>query len=304
MEKSLPVKEQAFPEFQSRLEIAATEAGRCITDCIADLKTVFVLLEKKMENPFIPLPVVPIETSGAFEKIGRLLSDVDGIIASHNTKRSTFEADRTKKETALKKHYAAECAIKARYFEINKESAELLAASANAQKEITALSSEIRIIEAQLSETVRGAEKINSYVRQFFQHDELSVRVGDSNRFEVVRGTELAKNLSEGEKTAISLAYFVASLEDKNTTLSDTVVFLDDPISSLDANHLFNTYAFIRNRLLGCEQLFVSTHNLDFLGLMKDLIEEIRDETDSSKAKYGRPEKYNLKPYYLVQRVL
>lgn len=88
----------------------------------------------------------------------------------------------------------------------------------------------------------------------------------------LVRSGEVAKNLSEGEKTAITFSYFIAKLNDKNTTKNDTIVFLDDPISSLDSNHLFNIYSIIQNELKDCKQVFISTHNFEFFNLLKDWV--------------------------------
>jgi wobble nucleotide-excising tRNase len=55
----------------------------------------------------------------------------------------------------------------------------------------------------------------------------------------------------------------------------------DDPISSLDSNHLFNTYALIKdiffdnndkNQPCKALQFFISTHNFEFFNLLKDWI--------------------------------
>ena len=45
---------------------------------------------------------------------------------------------------------------------------------------------------------------------------------------------------------------------------------IDDPISSLDANHLFNTYALIKTQLAGCRQLFIATHSFEFYSLIRE----------------------------------
>lgn len=157
---------------------------------------------------------------------------------------------------------------------------------------------EITGVEKQLSESVRGAEKVNKYIQQFFQHDGIKIEVMEDNRFKMSRNNQPAKNLSEGEKTAISLAYFIAGLEDKKTKLTETIVFIDDPVSSLDWNHLFNIYAFIKSKLANCGQLFVSTHNLEFLNLMKDFLLECKSA--NGKDLYSKNKK-DL-PCYLIQK--
>ena len=158
------------------------------------------------------------------------------------------------------------------------------------------MSSRIDETEKQLSESVKGAEKVNKYIRQLFQHDGIKIEVTEDNKFSVSRNNKPAKNLSEGEKTAISFAYFIAGLEDKNTKLEKSIVFIDDPISSLDHNHLFNIYAFIKSKLSNCGQLFISTHNLEFFNLMKDFIKY--DCKDANKKGYN-----NCMPCYLIEKI-
>ena len=80
------------------------------------------------------------------------------------------------------------------------------------------------------------------------------------------------------------------------TKLDETIVFIDDPVSSLDCNHLFNIYAFIKSKLSNCAQLFVSTHNLEFFNLMKDFLMETKDR--SGKKLYCKKDL----PCYLVQQ--
>jgi Uncharacterized protein conserved in bacteria len=86
-----------------------------------------------------------------------------------------------------------------------------------------------------------------------------------------------AKNLSSGEKTAIAFSYFLTRLEDRETDISKAMVFIDDPISSLDSNHLYNTFAVIQAKLSDCHQLFVSTHNHEFFNLIKEWLKSVRD---------------------------
>jgi wobble nucleotide-excising tRNase len=92
--------------------------------------------------------------------------------------------------------------------------------------------------------------------------------VGD-DQFQFHRDGVVATHLSDGEKTAVTFAYFITSLEAKGATLSDTIVFVDDPVSSLDSNHIYAVYALICERLENSWQLFVSTHNSELFNLLK-----------------------------------
>ena len=85
----------------------------------------------------------------------------------------------------------------------------------------------------------------------------------------------MAKYLSEGECRLIAFCYFMAKLDDINTKNTKPVIWIDDPISSLDENHIFSIYSLIKTKILDtpdtCSQLFISTHNLRFLGLLKHI---------------------------------
>ncbi|WP_439273462.1 AAA family ATPase [Pseudochrobactrum sp. HB0163] len=95
-------------------------------------------------------------------------------------------------------------------------------------------------------------------------------------------GGEL-KSLSEGEKTLISFLYYIELLkgsvnEDETFQLDKTIVVIDDPISSLSVNYVFDIAAVICKELIApaggqkVRQVIVLTHNLFFLHeLMKQL---------------------------------
>lgn len=91
------------------------------------------------------------------------------------------------------------------------------------------------------------------------------------------------KSLSEGEKTLISFLYYVELLKgsmNKGETfqLDKTIVVIDDPISSLSVNYVFDIASVICKELITpaggqkVRQVIVLTHNLFFLHeLMKQL---------------------------------
>ena len=73
---------------------------------------------------------------------------------------------------------------------------------------------------------------------------------------------ELATNLSEGEKTAISFAHFytkILNAINKNTA-KDEILFIDDPISSLDKNHIYSISILIKEVIDKFNQTFITTH--------------------------------------------
>jgi len=125
-------------------------------------------------------------------------------------------------------------------------------------------------VEEQISEEIRGADRINDYLRFFFGgKEEIQIGVRPDNKYTLRRSGRNATNLSEGERTAISFSYFLAQLSGADARLEDSVVYVDDPVSSLDSNHIYNTYAVIRDVLAKARQLFVSTHDYAFFKLLR-----------------------------------
>lgn len=94
----------------------------------------------------------------------------------------------------------------------------------------------------------------------------------------IVENENLRIVLSEGEKTTITFAYFLARLKlfYNKTTLKDLVIVIDDPISSLDESRIYNTaylIAKINIEIAGeilkdskdKAQVFVFTHSHIFM---------------------------------------
>lgn len=83
-------------------------------------------------------------------------------------------------------------------------------------------------------------------------------------------GERANETLSEGEKTIVTFLYFLSYVESKSS--DHPVVFVDDPISSLDANVLYFVSSLVRDLASEARrkdnsdvsQLFVLTHNASF----------------------------------------
>lgn len=252
-------------------------------------------LKRKADKPFDKLEASLVMDNAA--QLLQALETLNDSIEKNNKRTAEFNKEKEGAIDVLKYHFAAE-------FEKSEKYTETIATIAKERQDhkakrvaIDALKNEYSQIENQLSETVKGAEKINTYLKIFFGKDDLRIEATEENKFRLLRGGHPARNLSDGEKTAISLAYFIAKLEEKNTVLADTIVYIDDPVSSLDSNHLFNIYACIKTTFWDmaakpvackCKQLFVSTHNFEFYTLMRMIPRE--------------NVKKDLRRFYLVER--
>ena len=149
------------------------------------------------------------------------------------------------------------------------------------EKEKTVLSKEKAIKEKERlgQNEEEGARKVNAILKNYFGHRFIELRAVKKDNeegiyFDVFRGEQKAYNLSEGERNLVAFSYFVAKLEDVETVAEKPIIWIDDPISSLDANHVFFIFSLIDQQIVAKHQwaqLFISTHNLDFLRYLKRL---------------------------------
>lgn len=150
----------------------------------------------------------------------------------------------------------------------------------NLEKEIKQKEQQKKELESQLNDESLGAKKVNTYLNNFFGHQNLTLEAIEEDttekrvKFEIKRDGLTAHHLSEGECSLIAFCYFMAKLEDIETKSHKPIIFIDDPISSLDSNHIFYVYSLINSELFSkdrFEQIFISTHNLEFLKYLKRL---------------------------------
>ena len=210
-----------------------------------------------------------VDTSRASEA-DQLVVDINAIVTAHNQKRTQIDTEKSAAKEAIEKHQAAsfyqnnnvlgrETAIQAATDQVDKS-----------QNLLTEIAGKKGVIEAQIQQQSIAAQKINETVQFLLPDNNISVAEVPGGSFEFRRDGSPANNLSEGEKTAITFAYFLATLENNGASLNQTIVFLDDPISSLDSNHIYAIYALITKQLESCLQIFVSTHNSELYTLLKD----------------------------------
>ena len=136
-------------------------------------------------------------------------------------------------------------------------------------------------LENSLSDEGSGAERVNQLLSSVISSPLHLVSVPSQDngkvKFIVMRQDHPAYNLSEGESNLISLCYFLASLQNKDTALAKyyPIIWIDDPVCSLDANNLFLINALlctkIQNEIDSYSQIFISTHNSEFLNNLQGL---------------------------------
>ncbi len=129
-------------------------------------------------------------------------------------------------------------------------------------------------------------EAINSYLKalnltKYSLHEDYRIVLNS----DVLENSKAEMILSDGEKTTLAFAYFLARLKlfYKKEDLKDLVVVIDDPVSSLDEQRIYNTsdiVAKINQELAGealkdeedKAQVFVLTHNHTFMARLINMV--------------------------------
>lgn len=226
-------------------------------------------LREKRKNPFQKMVNAEDITSVAVN-FNKAVEDYNNVIAQHNKINQSYAQLAKEAKAKIEKHFVSEQAIKD---QLIKKIGDLESIS----KQINEKSNEISLIDARIefllgeikNDTLAIAE-INSSLHRFLGRNDISLVSEKEGGYQLLRNGVAAKNLSEGEKTAISLIYFFSKIKEGDNKISDLVIVLDDPISSFDSNHLFNASSYIKKNVLEANQVFILTHNFWFFKQVRD----------------------------------
>jgi wobble nucleotide-excising tRNase len=243
---------------QYRDALIVVDEERCTI--VSFLRSCVDALKKKQANPFEIVPLfadapAPLE-----------LTDINQLLRDHNCRTENFKREVSAARVQLEESIVADKFDKVIEFE-----REIAAADSRVrtlQSRIVALQAEVQKLDGEIKEHRHPAEQINADLASYLGRKDISLAVEDAG-YRIMRGGVPATNLSEGEKTALAIIYFLKSLEDREFDKTKSIVVIDDPVSSLDANALFYAFSFIQERTKDVGQLFITTHNFGFLRLVR-----------------------------------
>jgi len=201
------------------------------------------------------------------------VSNIEAILKKHNTWLSEFDERKQKAVNKILNHYVAEYLKSEDYLSKEKESNSAKSIIDTIKARIADNDKEILSLNSQLSDKVKGKEELNTSLELLLNRDDIKIDISD-DKFILKRDIFPATNLSEGEKSAIAFSYFLTELKSlsEESKLDKTIIFIDDPISSLDSNHIFQVRSLIQNFFTknSFKQLFISTHSFEFLSVLLD----------------------------------
>lgn len=288
-----------YSNFHEDLDFLKEELSSRTTSYLTTIETIESQVKSRMEDIF--KDILFEEPTSAEAELNNIRVSFEEYRIKANQSTTSLSSDQLKAREALRLHevftfindiaYVDECKA---IDKLKEEKTTALRLKIAKSAEVSEKKAKINELKAQLKDESKGADQVNEYLNDFFGHQSLSLKaieetspnVHTGYRFEITRNNQKAYHLSEGECSLIAFCYFMAKLKDIETKGNQPIIWIDDPISSLDANHIFFVYSLINAEIVTPEtyvdageikernrfgQLFISTHNLDFLKYLKRL---------------------------------
>jgi wobble nucleotide-excising tRNase len=307
----LPFKEKFYDSFYTQIEIVLKQLNcyeKEVQDFLVDCEK--HLEAKKNCHLFTHYTDFTLKLP---QDITPHINRLNQIIEEHNTRTVNLEVDKKTASARIEKHFIVEVFLK--YNEEKQKEQDCLQELSQLTVNICSTTNEIRSLEKQINNSLTFADKLNKALSQYLGRNEIRLTVNLTNTgYEIRRGQQVVNNdLSEGEKTSLALLYFLESLSTED--LSKIIVVIDDPVSSLDDNLLYQAVVYLSNRLRGVNQLFILTHQHSFfrqikkqfndskLFVIESIINKNEERSSSIKKMNSLLEKYESEYHYLFHYV-
>lgn len=265
---AVPKEASFLPDYRERARYERGVIETAVVDLDSALGNAIKAIELRLADPLTPLPESQ-QLQNAFpivdtEALSRLVAE--------NNAACSSQADRSKRaKAAIEAHFGATSGEAYRSLGSRLERADR--AEDTLTKRIRTVEARIFDVQQSLQDVGQIANRIDADLGEHFGHAHLRVSVSaDGKGYVVTRAGELARHISEGERNAIALIYFLRSLEEDGVDASNTVVVIDDPVTSMDKEALFAAFAFEKKQTSEFAQTIVLTHDYEYFRLhLRDL---------------------------------
>ena len=249
------------------------------------LDIVILKLNEKYANPLII--ITNPEKPGSFlTDFNRIIDELNKLITSHNGKVKNHETEVRKAREKLELHSIAVAVLEQDYKKFESDLVKANTEEKEALQAVNKNNADISELEKKTLNIGKAVEKINRHLKEFFDKEEIKLELdAEKKGYIIKRDGQLAKNLSEGEKTAIAFSYFIVKTEEKEFKIKEGIIFIDDPISSLDSNFTYHCFSLITTHFKEVGQLIISTHNFQLFNLVKDWLTSKNDEVKKDNRK-------------------
>lgn len=281
---SMPSKLQLFDEFQTNFELCSASILQKQKELLLALTAGKKLIAQKLgSRTEVMVFRVELKTIA----LSRAVEDTNRVLKQHNDKSTSFDEARTAATDEIEKHFLSTIQTEIEKYDtelekLRKEETKTRESDTETgQLSLDDLQTEISHKRGLIANTQKAAEDLTSKLEIFLGRKELRFDP-EGDGYRIYRKTMAAKGLSEGEKTAIAFVYFSVQLEDQDFDKTKGIVVVDDPISSLDASSTYQAFAFLKEAVKDSKQVFLLTHNFDFLKLLLNWIKNGAKNTEQS----------------------
>lgn len=234
-----------------------------VDDALSEIVKIKALIENKKNSVNHSILGVDIKLE-IFDEI-LTNSEIKNLIQDHNLQQSTYINDVEKNIEKIKKHFVY---VEKNEIEKNWKERTFLV---NKNKKIDCLLSkrwkQIRDIDEEFKNHDKSFKLLNRDLNNKFYEDIRFVKMGDAH-YKIQRQDswgnwfDCNSGLSEGEKSVVAIIYFTNHyLSEVKKTNKFPIVFLDDPINSLDNSNRDKIVNYMVQHILTQRgQFFVSTH--------------------------------------------
>lgn len=294
IEFTFPDSSDFYAEFQASLR-KIKEDAEYIKKIIKDkLNQIQNTIELKKNNPFDVIQWQEPNVKEDFESLINIFIEFSNLVSQHNKKTNEFVASVNNANDLLELHFISDQltdgVLSQKKVNLQKQTEELVESEAK----FTSLDAEVKALESKLVNVAIAADKFNKELENFLGRSDIELEFKqDQKGYLFYRNgrREVASNLSEGEKTAIAFIYFITKLKEGGSAIENTIVVLDDPISSFDSKNLHSAFGFIQQHLGTAKQLFVLTHNFEFFKLVRNWLKK---KNENSKNAANEKSKFYL----------
>lgn len=303
------IKLQLYSEYIGKYEVAKKSLDEKLSEYYNALQELIDQLEKRLAN--ISHPVEFLSDKNCDNDIEEALNRLNLVLNENNSYAGELKNKQTSAKTVLRLKEVEDFCNTIDYRAVSEKIEKLKSIRDAAESKLNDVKDDLSNKQEALDGKKRllndeelGAKHVNEYLNDFFGHHFVTLEAHKNNgdakqiKFCIMRNGKPAYNLSEGECSLISFCYFMAKLDDVATSGQKPIIWIDDPISSLDSNHIYFIFSLIVSKIAktGCfSQLFISTHNLDFLKYLNRLKSYHLDKNGKQAA--------DSKAYFLIERI-
>ncbi|WP_281271169.1 AAA family ATPase [Helicobacter didelphidarum] len=239
---------------------------------IQEIEKIILKIQEKLDTP--NKDDIFLQVDNKFEyPIKEILSDnIPMLITYHNQQQTQYQSLIDTNIKKIKQHFIAK--DKDRYNEIHQRINSLNNRITCIDKCIAQREKQIDKIDEEIKK-LDSFDRLNSDLNEWFYNDIRFEKISDSH-YKTQRKDcdgkwiDCKNNLSEGEKTIVSVIYFInrylASLESLQEC---PILIIDDPITSLDSQNKDKIINYITNKIIHDDrirgQLFILSHDKNVL---------------------------------------